>query len=84
MDYIKVGKISHYFDKIGVAALEISGEALKVGDKIRVGEQDDGFEQTVVSMQADHEVVEVAKIGQDVGLKVDQQVKANSNVYLVK
>jgi putative protease len=79
----KVGKITHYYDKIGVAVMELSGD-LSVGDKIkfmRGGE--DMFEQTVDSMQVEHSKVPNAKKGDIVGLKVDQEVREGAEVYKV-
>jgi len=75
-----IGKISHYFDKIGVAVVELSSE-LKVGDKIIIEGQDTSFEQEVKSMQIEHEQVKVAKKGQSIGLKVKGQVKEHYLVY---
>lgn len=83
MDYLKVGKISHYFDKIGVAVLDASENSVSVGDVIRVGEFGEGFEQKVDSMQVDHETVQEAKIGDQVGLKVAEAVKPGTMVYKV-
>ena len=79
----KVGKITHYYDKISVAVMELSGD-LAVGDKIkftRGGE--DLFEQTVESMQVEHSKIPNAKKGDIVGLKVDQEVREGAEVYKV-
>ena len=79
-DY-KVGKITHYYDKIGVAVLELSGD-LAVGDKIKFSRGgEDLFTQTVSSMQVEHEKKESAKKGEIVGLKVDAEVKEGAEVY---
>ncbi len=83
MDYLKVGKINHYFDKIGVAILDVSENSVKAGDKIRIGEFGEGFEQKVESMQAEHQVVKEAKIGDQVGLKVDKEVKPGTMIYKI-
>ena len=81
MDYTKVGKITHYFDKIGVAVLTMNQDSVKVGDMIRIGEFGTGVEQKIESMQVDHKAVEVAKKGDEVGLKVVSAVKQNDEVY---
>ncbi|MDO8503113.1 MAG: hypothetical protein Q7S60_00300 [bacterium] len=83
MTDVKIGRVTHYYDKIGVAVVELT-DALSVGDKIkftRGGE--DLFEQEVSSMQIEHERVEIAKAGQTVGLKADQGVKDAAEVYKV-
>ena len=83
MDYIKIGKISHYFDKIQVAVLDVTDDLVKVGDTIRIGEFGTGTEQKVDSMQVEHKQVEVAKIGDEVGLKVVADVKPGTMVYKI-
>ncbi len=74
----KIGKVSHYFDKIGVAALTLSGP-LKMGDTVKIGE----LTQVVDSMQIDMVPVEKAKKGDDVAIKVDQKVKEGDGVEKV-
>jgi len=66
----EIGKITHYFDKIGVAVLKLSAP-LKVGEKIRVDAMEP-FVQTISSMQVHKNSIESAKAGDDVGLKVDK------------
>lgn len=75
----KIGKISHYFDKIGVAALTLTG-SLAMGDTVKIGE----LTQVVNSMQIDRVPVEKAKNGDDVAIKVDQKVKEGMEVEKVQ
>ena len=42
------------------------------------------FTQQVDSMQVEHEQIEKAKKGDDVGLKVDDKVKPGTEVFLAK
>lgn len=83
MDYVRAGKITHYFDKIGVAVLVITDETIKQGEKIRIGEFGSGIEQNVDSMQVEHQGVAEAKIGDEVGLKVISAVKPGEVVYKI-
>ena len=77
----KIGKITHFFNKIGVAVLELEGK-LKAGDTIVISGRGQEFEQAVDSMQVEHEQVTEAKKGDAVGLKVGQPVKEGDEVYL--
>lgn len=77
-----VGKVVHYYGKIGVAVVELSG-ALKVGDKISIEGKGTSFEQTVGSMEIEHAKVQSARKGQSIGLKVDQRVKEGDLVYKI-
>lgn len=83
MSDIKVGKVTHYYDKIGVAVVEIV-KPLKVGDTIKISGHDKEFTQEITSMQIEHEQIQEAKKGQVIGLKVDQPVKENDEVFLVE
>lgn len=76
----KVGKISHYYDKIGVAVVEVLSP-LKVGDRIKIVGHGEEFEQEVASMQVEHESVKTAKKGQSVGMKIDQPAKKGDEVF---
>lgn len=80
---VKVGKITHFFPKILVAVLEVTGKALKVGDNIKVVGHGKEFEQVVESMQVEHKQVEEAEKGSEVGMKVTQAVKEGDEVFKV-
>ncbi len=80
MDMEEIGKVSHYFSKISVGAIELSGE-LNVGDKIKFQGATTDFEQMVGSMQIEGENVERAGPGDSVGLKVEQRVREGDIVY---
>ena len=75
-----IGKITHYFGNIGVAVIELS-DALKVGDTIRIVGGETDFNQTVESMEVEHQKVQEAKKGESIGLKIDQKVREGYKVY---
>jgi putative protease len=75
-----VGKVAHYFTKIGVGVIELSDE-LKLGDRILIQGPTTNLQQTVSSMQIEHENVQSASAGQSIGLKVDQRVREGDLVY---
>lgn len=74
-----VGKVTHFFPKISVAVVHLEAD-LKNGDKIKFVKGEESFEQVVESMQVEHEKLEKAKKGQDIGMKTDQPVKAGTKV----
>jgi putative protease len=75
-----IGKVTHYFSKIGVAVVELS-DTLKVGDIIRIVGGATDFTQTIESMEIEHEKVKEAATGDSVGLKVNQKVREGYKVY---
>ncbi len=74
-----IGKVIHYYDKIGVAIIEISG-GLKVGDQVKFVKGEDELEQTIDSMQVEKAAVDSAKKGDVIGVKVDSPVKEGAMV----
>lgn len=75
-----IGKVSHYFLKIGVAVVELL-DNLKVGDNIRIVGGTTDFSQTVESMEIEKRQVQEAKAGESIGLKVAQKVREGYKVY---
>ncbi len=75
-----VGKISHYFTKIGVGVVDLSDE-VKVGDKISIEGATTNIQQTVDSIQIEHEKVQSAGAGQSIGLRVQERVREGDLVY---
>lgn len=83
MAEIEIGKVTHYFSKIGVAAIAITQDSLRVGDTIHVKGHTSDFQQKVDSMQVDNASVEVATPGQSVGMKVLQHAREHDAVFKV-
>lgn len=78
-----VGKVTHYFPNVGVAVVALDKGGLEVGKKIEIEKEGNVLKQDVKSMQVEHKVLQKAKKGMEIGLKVDDAVKVNSLVYTV-
>ena len=78
----RIGQVTHYFGKIGVAALSLEGH-LKVGDRVHIVGNKTDFEQTVASLQVEHASIEEANPGDDVAIKLDDKVRDGDEVYKV-
>lgn len=77
----KIGSVTHYYDKIGVAVVDLDAN-LAVGDSIKfVRGGEDLFEQKVESIQIEHEKLESAKKGDTIGLKVEGDLKEGAEVF---
>jgi len=79
----EVGRVSNYFSRIGVAAIEITNGTLKVGDSIRIKGVKTDFTQMIGSMEIDRQPVEMAQKGSSVGIKVKDRVRQNDVVFKV-
>jgi putative protease len=77
----KVGRVTHYYDKIGVAIVELDAP-LGVGDKVKfVRGGEELFSEVVESIQIEHEKKDSAKKGDVIGLKVKESVKEGAEVF---
>jgi U32 family peptidase len=75
-----IGKIAHFFPKISVAVVDLTGP-IKVGDKISIENEAGSIEQVVDSMQVEHKNIAEANSGQSIGLKVAGQTKEGAQVF---
>ncbi|OGM28258.1 hypothetical protein A2962_00010 [Candidatus Woesebacteria bacterium RIFCSPLOWO2_01_FULL_39_61] len=80
MAEFKVGRVTHYYDKIGVAIIELDSD-LGVGDRIKFSRGgEELFEQDVDSIQIEHEKKDKAGKGDVIGLKTTREVKEGAEV----
>ncbi len=79
---MKVGKVTHYYDNLGVAIVKLEA-TLKVGDKVKFEGHGADFEQEVDSLQVEHKQVEKASKGEVIGLKTVKEVKEGTEVKKV-
>ena len=77
-----VGKITHYFAKIGVGVIKLSAP-LAVGERIRVQAHEGPFEQTVQSLQIERQNIPKGEAGQAVGLKLDKPAHEGNPVFKI-
>lgn len=76
----QIGTVSNFFDHVGVAAIKLTS-GLKVGDKIRIVGGEVDAEEKIGSMQIQHEKVEKAKKGDEIGIKVKGKVRKGYSVF---
>ncbi|HID20786.1 MAG TPA: hypothetical protein EYP14_00075 [Planctomycetaceae bacterium] len=79
----QVGRVTHYFTKISVAAIELTDGSLSVGDTIHIKGHTSDFIQKVESMQIEGQPVQHAEQGQTIGLKVAEHARERDVVYKV-
>jgi translation elongation factor EF-1alpha len=76
----EVGKVSHFFNKINVAVIEVE-DTIAVGDQIFIKGPTTDIKQTIDSMEIEHEKIKQATAGHSVGMKVKGRVRENDIVY---
>jgi translation elongation factor EF-1alpha len=77
----EIGVVAHYYDKIQVAAIRLTKGALKTGDTVHIRGQVTDLRQVVTSIQIEHAAMPEAKLGDEVGVKVDGRVHEHDKVF---
>lgn len=80
---IQIAKVTHFYDKIGVAVVEVKSQKLQVGDTVKISGHDKEFKQKITSLQVEHKQVKEVPVGETCGMKVDQAVKPGDVLYLL-
>jgi len=76
----QIGRVSAYFSKIGVAAIELTA-TLTVGESIRVKGATTDFVTEITSMQIERAAVESAGAGDGIGVRVPEKARKNDAVF---
>ncbi len=67
-----------------MAVAKLKKGDLKKGDRIKlIDKEGNEFTQEVTSMQIEHADIDIAKAGDEFGIKVDQKVHKNSDIIKV-
>ena len=75
-----IGKVNHWFGRIGVVGIELTDQ-LAVGDRIHILGYTTDFDQEVTSMQIMHQDVSAAGPGDAIGVKVQFKARPGDHVY---
>ena len=83
MEKKPIGEVIHFFNKINVAVIKLD-EELNVGDTISIEGATTNIQQKVESMQVEHNNLEKAEKGMEVGMKVKDAVRKGDKVFKVE
>jgi translation elongation factor EF-1alpha len=75
-----IGTVTHYFSHLSVAAVTLT-DTLRVGDRIHILGHTTDLEQTVDSMQVEHQPVDTVGPGDDVALAVRDHVRDHDRIF---
>ena len=78
----QIGKVIHFYDKLGVAIIDLEKGKLKLGDEIKFKKGDEEFSQKIESIQVDHQSVDAVKAGDSFGVKVGKMIKPGTLVFM--
>jgi hypothetical protein len=78
----EIGEVTHYYNRLGVAVIKLSGE-LNVGDEIVILGHTTDLQQQVSSLEVDRKKIMSAAPGTEVAMLVGERVRGGDKVYKV-
>ena len=82
MEEKEIGKVEDFFAHVNVVAVKLA-EGLSVGDRIHIKGHTTDLVQEITSMQIDHQDVDKARAGDDVGIKISAKAHRGDKVFKV-
>ncbi len=79
MAEVEIGKVTHYFGKIGVAGVKLTGD-LSVGETVHIVGHTTDHTQKIESIQIEHDQVTTAAAGAEIGFGVSEHVREHDTV----
>lgn len=83
MTETQIGVVTHFFDRIQVAAVAITSGSLQVGDTIHIKGHTTDLTTTIESMQLEHQPISRAEQGQTVGIRLPGKAHEHDKVFKV-
>jgi translation elongation factor EF-1alpha len=71
----EVGIVTHYYPRVDAAVVTVGPGELHAGDTVHIRGHTTDFYQTLDRLELDHQPIEVAKPGQQVGVHVSHRVR---------
>ena len=82
MSGIRIGEVTHYYDRISVAVIQLSSQLSK-GDRVHFLGHGSDFTQEITSIQVEHETINSAGKGSEVAIKTVKPVKPHTALFLI-
>ena len=79
----EIGRVVAFFRIPVVAVVRITRGKLKIGDRIWIKGHTTDLKETVASMQINHQPIQEAKKGAEIGLKVSARARRGDRVILL-
>ncbi len=76
----RVGLVTHYFAHVQAAIVQVDEGEIRVGDLLQFRGHTTDFQQRVDRIELEHQQVEVARVGQTVGIRVSERVREADQV----
>jgi len=82
---VQLGKVSNFYNKIGVAEFKVETQSFSIGDKLAFEGPTTGYVETIIEeIHTDKGKTETAEKNTLVSVKVPEKVRENDKVFLIK
>ena len=75
-----IGTVTHFYGNLGVAIVKFN-KKVDAGSQLHFKGATTDFTETVNSMQFDHQPIESAPKGKEVGIKIQKKVREGDEVF---
>ena len=79
----QLGEVVAFFRIPVVAVIKVTQGNLKLGDRIWIKGHTTDLKQVISSMQVDHQPIQEARKGDEVGLKISSRARLGDRVYRI-
>ena len=76
-----MGRVTHYFPHVQAGVVKVTKGILALGDTVHFKGHTTDFKQQVTSLQLNHQPIQKAGKGQEVGLQVKSRVRQHDLVF---
>lgn len=76
-----VAEVTHYFPRVQAAVVKVKAPKLCLGDNLHFKGQTTDFKLKLISMQLDHQAIQEAGKGAEIGVRVPSRVREGDRVY---
>jgi putative protease len=83
LSLIPVGEVTHYFPHVNAAVVKVAQGEIREGEILSFRGHTTNFKQPANSMQIDHKPIQVARAGDELGIRVKSRVRAGDKVFKV-
>ena len=80
---LPVGEVTHYFPHVQAAVIKVGRGEIRKGEVLSIRGHTTNLRQPADSMQIDHKPVQLARTGDEIGIRVKSRVRAGDKVYKV-
>jgi putative protease len=79
----EIGEVDHYYSHLHVAGIWVKSGKLKMGDQVHIRGFTTDMQETVTSMQLNHEDIMEAGRGEHIGIPVHGKVRNHDRVFII-